>query len=160
MEIAAPGIQSRIAYFCMILCALPESSAAAIHIWGSLISTVSAGEADRVKELEARLADLQQTVLLGCMERTALQQQLSDFGGEQHFHSTVSMLLTCKQTSCISILLSAHIMSPDHALNRQIARIANDTKRSLCVSATNCCEHLVHLKCRWSQSNLSSAGWL
>ena len=55
-----------------------------MQTWTILTSTVSAGDLDRIIELEARLADLQQTVLLGCMERTALQQQLSGMGGEKY----------------------------------------------------------------------------
>jgi len=43
---------------------------------------LTAGEGERVKDLEARLAELQQTVLLGCKERTALQNQLAQLADD------------------------------------------------------------------------------
>ena len=70
-----------------------------MQIWKNLSLNVPAGDVDRIKELEARLADLQQTVLLGCMERTVLQQQLSEMGGEDAPLLKASVLAACTFSS-------------------------------------------------------------
>lgn len=41
-----------------------------------------------MRQLEARLAELQQTVLLGCEERTELQRQLAQLSGEHICQNT------------------------------------------------------------------------